>query len=335
MSGGLRRHMWRTQAAAAAAAGRGLTSREHVTFMRQMESRQQQLTQRLAAVDSELVLLEQLASGGERGVESDQGCGGLTASELSRIACYKAGSSDIGEVCSICLSEVHAGETLAKLACCHGFHEGCVAEWLSRAVTCPLCKSHALGNSPQPITCAPSGNERTNLTTATPVHAHVSSAAVLTATSTLALPPAPSPLRAAPRPRAKRLPRSWPRRATDEQILSLPSITRPLTANDSLGIHDRHPGTTSTQDAALRTSRTASTVAPPRAPPAHRRQRRVSLTLPPQTITAPQPALPIPPRGPTAPRPPHAPTTKTEASDAGRPRLGGFIPMAMHAFDFD
>ncbi|EQC34528.1 hypothetical protein SDRG_07856 [Saprolegnia diclina VS20] len=46
--------------------------------------------------------------------------------------------------CSICLEDLHGGDTCVssvQLACAHAFHQTCVAEWLVRQSTCPLCRA--------------------------------------------------------------------------------------------------------------------------------------------------------------------------------------------------
>ncbi|OQR85457.1 hypothetical protein ACHHYP_11801 [Achlya hypogyna] len=44
--------------------------------------------------------------------------------------------------CSICLENLHdLGVSSVQLACSHAFHRGCVAEWLARQSTCPLCRA--------------------------------------------------------------------------------------------------------------------------------------------------------------------------------------------------
>jgi len=53
--------------------------------------------------------------------------------------------SDDGPVCVVCVSSFAPGETLLALAPCgHEFHSECVAGWLARAATCPVCRSPAV-----------------------------------------------------------------------------------------------------------------------------------------------------------------------------------------------
>lgn len=45
--------------------------------------------------------------------------------------------------CSICLSEISAKCASQTLACSHVFHRECVANWLCRESSCPLCRAEA------------------------------------------------------------------------------------------------------------------------------------------------------------------------------------------------
>ncbi|XP_030547891.1 RING-H2 finger protein ATL54-like [Rhodamnia argentea] len=50
------------------------------------------------------------------------------------------GKFDIRE-CAICLECFEEGEEPCVLETCnHGYHEGCIEEWLSRNQHCPLCR---------------------------------------------------------------------------------------------------------------------------------------------------------------------------------------------------
>jgi hypothetical protein len=44
------------------------------------------------------------------------------------------------EECSICLTEVDAGDQVRELTCKHVFHRACIDLWLLRNSCCPLCK---------------------------------------------------------------------------------------------------------------------------------------------------------------------------------------------------
>ncbi|ORM40905.1 RING-H2 finger protein ATL11 [Babesia sp. Xinjiang] len=42
--------------------------------------------------------------------------------------------------CSICLDAYEQDQLIRRLACTHGYHKGCIDEWLSRSTVCPICK---------------------------------------------------------------------------------------------------------------------------------------------------------------------------------------------------
>ncbi|GFE54936.1 zinc C3HC4 type RING finger domain-containing protein [Babesia ovis] len=42
--------------------------------------------------------------------------------------------------CSICLEGYEQDQLIRRLACTHGYHKGCIDEWLSRSTVCPICK---------------------------------------------------------------------------------------------------------------------------------------------------------------------------------------------------
>ncbi|KAJ5608727.1 hypothetical protein N7528_009294 [Penicillium herquei] len=47
---------------------------------------------------------------------------------------------DAGMECPICLNPPALSETVAVLHCEHMFHTGCIAQWLRRSNSCPLCR---------------------------------------------------------------------------------------------------------------------------------------------------------------------------------------------------
>ena len=65
---------------------------------------------------------------------------GLDASEIER-ATEPVLFTDSAE-CSICIAP-HDRRGSVKLACGHCFHAPCIARWLARARTCPVCRRSA------------------------------------------------------------------------------------------------------------------------------------------------------------------------------------------------
>ena len=48
---------------------------------------------------------------------------------------------DIIGNCSICLEDFTAKDLCCRLECTHLFHEDCVARWLEKQSSCPLCRA--------------------------------------------------------------------------------------------------------------------------------------------------------------------------------------------------
>ncbi|KAI5082913.1 hypothetical protein GOP47_0002656 [Adiantum capillus-veneris] len=47
--------------------------------------------------------------------------------------------------CTVCLGDYQEGEKIQKLpACNHSFHVQCIDEWLTKNVTCPICRTSVL-----------------------------------------------------------------------------------------------------------------------------------------------------------------------------------------------
>ncbi|KAG9398503.1 hypothetical protein AC1031_014285 [Aphanomyces cochlioides] len=46
-------------------------------------------------------------------------------------------------MCSICLDDMQDNDACVRLRCDHAFHMPCVSAWLSRDVSCPLCREQA------------------------------------------------------------------------------------------------------------------------------------------------------------------------------------------------
>lgn len=65
----------------------------------------------------------------------------LRPSQIEALPCCRASAQQVGTECSICLSDVGAGEEVRHLvACGHTYHRACIDLWLLRNADCPLCK---------------------------------------------------------------------------------------------------------------------------------------------------------------------------------------------------
>ena len=82
---------------------------------------------------------------GLHGLNGLHGLHGLTESEIGR-ATDPVVFTDAAE-CSICIAP-HARRGSVKLACGHCFHAQCIARWLGRARTCPVCRGPVGPNVP-------------------------------------------------------------------------------------------------------------------------------------------------------------------------------------------
>nr|GMC92527.1 probable E3 ubiquitin-protein ligase RHY1A [Ipomoea batatas] len=71
---------------------------------------------------------------------------GLTLSEINGLKQEGFKSSGGGAEeewrCSICLEEFSKGVNITTLPCSHRFHHSCIATWLERQASCPLCRLH-------------------------------------------------------------------------------------------------------------------------------------------------------------------------------------------------
>ncbi|VFQ71320.1 unnamed protein product [Cuscuta campestris] len=49
--------------------------------------------------------------------------------------------------CAVCLEEYTEGDVITPLSssCSHKFHNGCIAKWLRRKRTCPVCRAPVTG----------------------------------------------------------------------------------------------------------------------------------------------------------------------------------------------
>jgi len=59
---------------------------------------------------------------------------------------HHAPSADWRPQCAVCVCEFEAGDALARLPVCgHEYHAPCIAGWLARAATCPVCRAGVEG----------------------------------------------------------------------------------------------------------------------------------------------------------------------------------------------
>ncbi|KAM6179866.1 E3 ubiquitin-protein ligase RNF6 [Erethizon dorsatum] len=54
--------------------------------------------------------------------------------------------SELGKICSVCISDYVTGNKLRQLPCMHEFHIHCIDRWLSENCTCPVCRQPVLGS---------------------------------------------------------------------------------------------------------------------------------------------------------------------------------------------
>ncbi|KAI5591801.1 hypothetical protein BDE02_04G108200 [Populus trichocarpa] len=45
-----------------------------------------------------------------------------------------------GNDCAICLNDIGIGSELREMPCKHGFHSGCIEQWLRIHGSCPVCR---------------------------------------------------------------------------------------------------------------------------------------------------------------------------------------------------
>ncbi|KAH3778000.1 E3 ubiquitin-protein ligase Praja-2-like isoform X2 [Dreissena polymorpha] len=68
---------------------------------------------------------------------------GMSEDDINRLPCEKyqrRATHSHEDTCSICLSEFTLGSNLAVLPCKHRFDKNCLAEWLKRNGSCPVCR---------------------------------------------------------------------------------------------------------------------------------------------------------------------------------------------------
>ncbi|KAL6523122.1 hypothetical protein OROHE_016417 [Orobanche hederae] len=60
-------------------------------------------------------------------------------------ACEKEEARCDRGVCAVCLDDLYEEDrAVGVLGCGHGFHGGCIGEWLRKKNACPLCRAIAL-----------------------------------------------------------------------------------------------------------------------------------------------------------------------------------------------
>ncbi|XP_069323534.1 E3 ubiquitin-protein ligase RNF6 [Eulemur rufifrons] len=83
--------------------------------------------------------------------EDDDQIRGLTKEQIDNLSTrnYEHNSidSELGKICSVCISDYVTGNKLRQLPCTHEFHIHCIDRWLSENCTCPICRQPVLGSS--------------------------------------------------------------------------------------------------------------------------------------------------------------------------------------------
>ncbi|XP_021911477.1 E3 ubiquitin-protein ligase RING1-like [Carica papaya] len=66
--------------------------------------------------------------------------GWLPASKGSIDAMPRIQVTAAGSECAICLEAFEVGGELREMPCNHGFHSGCIENWLNMHGSCPICR---------------------------------------------------------------------------------------------------------------------------------------------------------------------------------------------------
>lgn len=78
----------------------------------------------------------------------DDSIRGLTKEQIDNLSTrsYEQSGvdSELGKVCSVCISDYVVGNKLRQLPCLHEFHIHCIDRWLSENCTCPVCRRPVL-----------------------------------------------------------------------------------------------------------------------------------------------------------------------------------------------
>ncbi len=96
-----------------------------------------------------LVLIEHVVAfldGGDGADDDDGGEPPGALTEAERAACVRPVRFTERADCAVCL-EPHEARASA-LRCGHTFHAECIARWLERARTCPMCRADVTGAAP-------------------------------------------------------------------------------------------------------------------------------------------------------------------------------------------
>ncbi|XP_066872817.1 E3 ubiquitin-protein ligase RNF6 isoform X3 [Kogia breviceps] len=83
--------------------------------------------------------------------EEDDRMRGLTKEQIDNLSTrsyeHSSVDSELGKICSVCISDYVSGNKLRQLPCMHEFHIHCIDRWLSENCTCPICRQPVLGSS--------------------------------------------------------------------------------------------------------------------------------------------------------------------------------------------
>ncbi|VFQ70038.1 unnamed protein product [Cuscuta campestris] len=74
---------------------------------------------------------------------------GLSEDEVAALEKEKfAGEEEEAPSCAVCLEEYMEGDVITPLSssCSHNFHNECIAKWLRRKRTCPVCRAPVTGD---------------------------------------------------------------------------------------------------------------------------------------------------------------------------------------------
>jgi hypothetical protein len=82
--------------------------------------------------------------------DDDDPVRGLTKEQIDNLSTrsyeHNGIDSEIGKICSVCISDYVTGNKLRQLPCMHEFHIHCIDRWLSENCTCPICRQPVLGS---------------------------------------------------------------------------------------------------------------------------------------------------------------------------------------------